>query len=111
MEGILQFLSQKELPILTTRVSPKRERLFLSAFRLATIIQKPAASFSTLKKEEADPEHYIAVVTAGTSDVPVAEEAAVTAETFGHSVRRIYDVGVAGIHRLFNRLEEIQKPV
>ena len=63
----------------------------------------------TFKKEKADPEHYIAVVTAGTSDVPVAEEAAVTAETFGHSVRRIYDVGVAGIHRLFNRLEEIQK--
>ena len=56
-----------------------------------------------------DAEHYIAVVTAGTSDVPVAEEAAVTAETFGHAVHRIYDVGVAGIHRLFRRLDEIQK--
>jgi len=53
-------------------------------------------------------EHYIAVVTAGTSDIPVAEEAAVTAETFGNHVKRIYDVGVAGIHRLFNRLEDIQ---
>ena len=47
IEGILQFLSEKELPILT-----KRERLFLSAFRLATIIQKLAASFSTLKKKK-----------------------------------------------------------
>ena len=42
----------------------------------------------------------VAVVTAGTSDIPVAEEAAVTLETMGHRVDRIYDVGVAGIHRL-----------
>lgn len=46
-------------------------------------------------------EKVIAVVTAGTSDIPVAEEAAVTAETMGNTVNRIYDVGVAGIHRLF----------
>jgi pyridinium-3,5-biscarboxylic acid mononucleotide synthase len=44
---------------------------------------------------------YIAVVTAGTSDIPVAEEAAVTAELMGNKVERIYDAGVAGIHRLF----------
>ena len=49
----------------------------------------------------------IAVVTAGTSDIPVAEEAAITAELFGNRVTRVYDVGVAGIHRLFARLEEI----
>lgn len=42
----------------------------------------------------------IAVVSAGTSDIPVAEEAAVTAETMGNEVERLYDVGVAGIHRL-----------
>lgn len=50
----------------------------------------------------------IAVVTAGTSDIPVAEEAALTAELMGNEVVRIYDVGVAGIHRLFQRLEDIQ---
>jgi NCAIR mutase (PurE)-related protein len=44
----------------------------------------------------------VAVVTAGTSDIPVAEEAAITAETLGNKVNRIYDVGVAGIHRLLN---------
>ena len=42
----------------------------------------------------------IAVITAGTSDIPVAEEAALTAETMGHRVRRIWDAGVAGIHRI-----------
>ncbi|WP_187327490.1 AIR carboxylase family protein, partial [Liquorilactobacillus hordei] len=50
----------------------------------------------------------IAVVTAGTSDLKIAEEAAVTAEAFGNSVDRIYDVGVAGIHRLFARIDEIR---
>ena len=51
----------------------------------------------------------ISVVTAGTSDVPVAEEAAVTAEFFGSNVARSYDVGVAGIHRLFARIDTIRK--
>ena len=49
----------------------------------------------------------IAVVTAGTSDIPVAEEAALTAECFGNEVVRIYDVGVAGLHRLLDHTEEI----
>ena len=51
----------------------------------------------------------IAVLCAGTSDLPVAEEAAVTAEIMGNSVERIYDVGVAGLHRLLRRLEDIQR--
>jgi len=50
----------------------------------------------------------VAVIAAGTSDKPVAEEAAVTVERTGGTVQRFYDVGVAGIHRLFNRLEEIR---
>ncbi|MCI8994943.1 MAG: nickel pincer cofactor biosynthesis protein LarB [Lachnospiraceae bacterium] len=51
----------------------------------------------------------IAVCTAGTSDIPVAEEAARVAEYFGSRVERIYDVGVAGIHRLFSKMEQIRK--
>ena len=51
----------------------------------------------------------IAVLTGGTADIPVAEEAAVTAESFGNDVLRIYDVGVAGLHRLLGRLEEIRR--
>lgn len=50
----------------------------------------------------------ICVCTAGTADIPVAEEAAQTAEYFGNKVERIYDVGVSGIHRLFSRLDVIQ---
>ena len=50
----------------------------------------------------------IVVCTAGTADIPVAEEAAQTAEYFGNYVERVYDVGVAGIHRLLANLEQIQ---
>ena len=49
----------------------------------------------------------IVVATAGTSDIPVAEEAALTAEFLGNEVTRIYDVGVAGLHRLLDRLDDI----
>lgn len=49
----------------------------------------------------------ICVITAGTADIPVAEEAAITAELLGNNVNRIYDVGVAGIHRLFAKMNEI----
>ena len=63
-----------------------------------------------LKIEKKDKERIgkIAVCTAGTADIPVAEEAAQTAEYVGSNVERIYDVGVSGMHRLFSRLETIQ---
>ena len=57
---------------------------------------------------DAEPLGRVAVVSAGTADIPVAEEAAVTAETLGNEVIRIYDVGVSGIHRLFDKLELIR---
>lgn len=53
-------------------------------------------------------EKIIAIVTAGTADIPVAEEAAITAMMLGNQVDRIYDVGVAGIHRLFAKLDRIR---
>ena len=64
-----------------------------------------------LKIEKPDKKKYgkVAVCTAGTADVPVAEEAAQTAEYFGSFVERIYDVGVSGLHRLISRLDVIQE--
>ena len=50
----------------------------------------------------------VAVVSAGTADIPIAEEAAVTAELLGNEVHRVYDVGVAGIHRVFSKLDIIR---
>ncbi len=51
----------------------------------------------------------VAICTGGTGDIPVAEEAAVTAEFYGSNVKRYYDIGVSGIHRLFDKIDEIKK--
>ena len=63
----------------------------------------------TARKEKKDLIGNIAVCTAGTADIPVAEEAAQSAEFFGCFVERIYDVGVSGIHRLLSKTELLQK--
>lgn len=69
-----------------------------------TVLVKNKASASILKTEKP-----ILICSAGTSDIPVAEEAAVTAEVMGNPVDRLYDVGVAGIHRLLNNKDKIDK--
>ncbi|MGI5860097.1 MAG: nickel pincer cofactor biosynthesis protein LarB [Tepidanaerobacteraceae bacterium] len=67
-----------------------------------------ARIFTVQREKVVQNSGVIAVVTAGTSDIPVAEEAAVTAEVFGNPVERLYDVGVAGIHRLFMNMKVLQ---
>ena len=69
----------------------------------------PEARIISIKRKKTEmPDTTIGVITAGTSDIPVAEEAAVTAELLGNKVVRIYDAGVAGIHRLVDKLPEIK---
>ena len=67
-----------------------------------------ARTISLIRKQSRHSKNYIAVVTAGTSDLPVSEEATVTAEVFGNRVERIIDVGVAGVHRLLDKLDLIK---
>ncbi len=63
----------------------------------------------TIKQKEHDvTKTYIAIITAGTSDIPIAEEAADTAELFGNKVERLFDVGIAGIHRLYDKIDIIR---
>jgi len=93
--------------VMITRVSEAQAKAISRKFRSAC--HHEAARCITLEKKPLPKRPgYVAVVTAGTSDISVAEEAAVTAGFMGNEVRRIFDVGVAGIHRLFRRLEEIR---
>ncbi len=93
--------------VLVTRITPEHAQAFRKKFRKG--VHHEAARCLTLERKPlAKRPGRIAVVCAGTSDLPVAEEAALTAEFMGNEVRRIYDVGVAGLHRLFRRLDEIQ---
>ncbi len=73
------------------------------------VIHKLSRIFVLKQRDIVPPFTKVAVVTAGTADIPVAEEAAVTAEVFGNTVDRIFDVGVAGIHRLYRQLPRIRE--
>ncbi|MBC3898193.1 nickel pincer cofactor biosynthesis protein LarB [Acetobacterium malicum] len=68
------------------------------------IYYEEARSVVVKREEYKTTDDYILVVTAGTSDIPVAEEAAITAMVMGNQVKRLYDVGVAGIHRLLGNV-------
>lgn len=105
--GIIKFMLTKDSNILATRAT---EEMYEAVRELCSEAEynKDARTIVVRKKEAPSTDSYIAVVTAGTSDIPVSEEAAVTAEVFGNKVERIYDVGVAGIHRLFSRLDKIR---
>jgi NCAIR mutase (PurE)-related protein len=81
---------------------------YISTFFPDAVYFEVARIISIRKKELVAPPTKIAVISAGTSDMTVAEEAAVTAELLGNDVVRIYDAGVAGIHRLVDKLPEIR---
>ena len=93
--------------VLATRITPEHARSLHKKFKNA-VYHSLACCVTIEKKPLPKRPGFIAVVCAGTSDLPVAEEAAVTAEIMGNRIERIYDVGVAGLHRLFPSLEKIQ---
>ncbi|MGI6006159.1 MAG: nickel pincer cofactor biosynthesis protein LarB [Ruminococcus sp.] len=77
--------------------------------RIPELIYEETAGILRLEFKKPQRKGCVAVLTGGTSDMAVAEEAAVTAEYFGCHVERIYDVGVAGIHRLLSKMEDIRR--
>jgi len=105
--GIFRVMSDKQNNVIGTRAD---EKVFKQVKKsLPDAIYYPLARIISIqKKKPSTPATRIAVITAGTSDMPVAEEAAVTAELLGNNVLRIYDAGVAGIHRLVDKLPEIR---
>jgi NCAIR mutase (PurE)-related protein len=102
------MLSRGTKNILATRADREKfeivrqsipEAKYFEAARCIVVETEPAAKS----------EHGILVVCAGTSDIPVAEEAIVTAEFLGNTVTRMYDVGVAGLHRLLSKLDGLRR--
>lgn len=107
--GILDKMAEKESIILVTRLDQEKAGLITDRFSDAEYFED--ARLLWLKQEEPKITGFgkILVISAGTSDIPVAREAALTAQAMGNKVGTIFDVGVAGIHRLFAHSEEIQK--
>ena len=105
---ITERMMQKGTNIMGTRASLEIFEEVEKAIPEA-VYYPEARIFAVIKEPVPKNKGLIAVVSAGTSDIPVAEEAAVTSELFGNNVERLYDVGVAGIHRLFMNMEVIKR--
>ena len=107
IEGIMNSLNRHGQDILVTRLSSEKADLLLKQFPEA--IYHPSARILTLKNSPSKAtDSWIAVVCAGTSDLPVAEEARLTAEFYGNTVKPVYDAGVAGLHRLIADLDTLR---
>lgn len=107
--SIIDVIKQEGNDVLATRVSADKAEEILEKHPACTYDEVARVLYwKRSSATSANNNGYIAVVCAGTSDMKVAEEAALTAELFGSKVHRIYDVGVAGLHRLLANLEEIQ---
>jgi NCAIR mutase (PurE)-related protein len=105
---IAHTLSRNEKRVLITRVTDQHASAVRKKVK-AAVFHKTARCITIESAPASRRPGTIAVVAAGTSDLPVAEEAAVTAGIMGNEVERIFDVGVAGLHRLLRRLESIQQ--
>ncbi len=119
--GIAAHMAEHSARILITRADSEAyeavaevlpQAVYHELARLVTVGELPGAAeedISGCPSGEAEGGRpRIAVVTAGTSDIPVAEEAALTAEFFGNKADRVFDVGVAGIHRLFDKMDMVR---
>lgn len=104
--SIYQHFAGREGNVLGTRAS--REQYEAVRQALPDIEYDELSGILVLQRKKPEPIGCVAVCTGGTSDIPVAEEAARTAEYFGSRVERIYDVGVAGIHRLLANMEHLR---
>lgn len=107
VKKIIQFMLSEDNNILATRAN---EKMYESIKTICPNVKyNPLGRTITIQqRQEKLTDSYIAIVSAGTSDMPVVEEAAETASIFGNRVEKIMDVGVAGIHRLFSKLDIIR---
>lgn len=104
---IVKFMLTKNNNILGTRATEEMYNVVKEISKEAEY-NKLGRTITIKKKEQPITDSYIAIIAAGTSDLPVVEEAFETAKILGNRVEKIMDVGVAGIHRLFSKLDIIR---
>lgn len=105
---IMSALIAQGQNVLATRATPEQYKAVLQTHAQAVYHELPKAITIQVTKPP-EPVGQVAVVCAGTSDIPVAEEAALTAELMAARVERVYDVGVAGLHRVVNHLKLLKR--
>ncbi|HOK56631.1 MAG TPA: nickel pincer cofactor biosynthesis protein LarB [bacterium] len=107
LKEIISKIKKIHSNVIITRVEEKIANKLKKDF--PEIIYFKEAKILTFKKEKRKKDGYVCVVTAGTADIPVAEESAITLEILGIKTERIYDAGVAGLHRLLDKIEILNK--
>jgi hypothetical protein len=105
---IVRSMAEKKIDVLATRVDRDKGRGLLEAFPEGSY-GEAARCFFIKKERSIKGKGTILILSAGTSDMPVAEEAYTASTFFGNVTERLYDVGVAGIHRLFRNLDLLKK--
>ena len=100
------MVERGEENILITRMKPEAAELVGSKLEL---FYEPASGIGIVKRRPLPQRGCVIVASGGTSDLPVCEEAALTAENYGSRVVRMYDVGVSGIHRLLSRMDALSQ--
>ncbi len=106
---ILRSLSKDGGLILGTKATPANFRAVKSRLKGDRVTYHGKARIITVGRMPPAKDGKVLVLTGGTSDIPVAEEACVTAESMGCSVERLYDVGVAGVHRLLDNRKRLER--
>jgi len=104
---IMKVHSRKNQGVIATKANPEVFRAMLKVRKDTRYYEKARIVLVGKKKRIRNSEKSILVITAGTSDIPVAEEAAVTAEIMGNRVERLFDVGVAGVHRILDHQKNL----
>lgn len=106
--GIMERMSQWEKIILVTRIEPDKAAVIISRFKGAEYHEDARMIYFAKEAIPVIGKGTILIISAGTSDIPVAQEAFLTAKAMGNAVETVFDVGVAGIHRLFMHKEKIE---
>lgn len=107
IKAVIKAMTGRKENCLVTRIDEKKARALKKAFPGAAYCKVSRTFFVKSHRIDVSGRGVIMVISAGTSDIPVAEEAALVAEYMGNTVRRLYDVGVAGIHRLLSKKDDI----
>ena len=109
LKKIIQSLKNANSDTLATKLSSDTYKKLKTSLPKSAKYNEQAQTLVIRNKKVKQPVGLITIVTAGTSDISIAEEAAVTADLLGSRVETIFDVGVAGLHRLLDNIEQIKK--
>ena len=107
--AIIKNMARAGSDVLATKLAPEVFKKLKKHLPKKTEYNELSQTLVIRKKKKAEGAGLVVVVTAGTSDIPIAEEAVVTAELFGSRVETVFDVGVAGIHRLLHNIDNLRR--